>query len=88
MFCFFTDKKSSPDCSPTQSPFVKTRNSKDISNGNTSANKTKADATVPDGIAPIARTEEMSDDLSEETLVNGESCETTNNSAGKKNYVK
>ena len=67
---------------------MKTRNSKDISNGNTSANKTKADAPVPDGIAPIARTEEMSDDLSEETLVNGESCETTNNSAGMKNYVK
>ena len=64
---------------------MKTRNSKDISNGNTSANKTKADATVPDGIAPIARTEEMSDDLSEETLVNGESCETTNNPAGNKN---
>ena len=63
---------------------MKTRNSKDISNGNTSANKTKADAPVPDGIAPIARTEEMSDDLSEETLVNGESCETTNNSAGNK----
>jgi hypothetical protein len=27
---------------------------------------------VPDGLAPIAKTEEMSDDLSEETLVNGE----------------
>ena len=61
---------------------MKTRNSKDISNGNTNKSA-KVDATVPDGIAPIARTEEMSDDLSEETLVNGES---TNDSAGKQKY--
>ena len=28
--------------------------------------------SISDGLAPIAKTEEMSDDLSEETLVNGE----------------
>ena len=43
------------------------------SNGNSEKSAKKLDLVVPDGVAPIARTEEMSDDLSEETLVNGES---------------
>ena len=83
MFCFFLDKKSTPECSPTHSPFVKTRNNRKISstsvssnttsNGNSEKSAKKLDLVVPDGVAPIARTEEMSDDLSEETLVNGES---------------
>ena len=75
---FFPDKKSTPECSPTHSPIVKTRNNRKVSstsvsssNGNEKSAK-KLDL-VPDGVAPIARTEEMSDDLSEETLVNGES---------------
>ena len=43
------------------------------SNGNSEKSAKKLDLVVPDGVAPNARTEEMSDDLSEETLVNGES---------------
>ena len=43
------------------------------SNGNSEKSSAKKLDLVPDGVAPIARTEEMSDDLSEETLVNGES---------------
>ena len=76
---FFPDKKSTPECSPTHSPIVKTRNNRKVSstsvsnsNGNEKSASKKLDL-VPDGVAPIARTEEMSDDLSEETLVNGES---------------
>ena len=58
VFVFFADKKSTPDCSPVNSPTLLK------SNGCKSSNST------PDGLAPIAKTEEMSDDLSEETLVN------------------
>lgn len=85
----FTDKKSTPECSPSNSPFLKSRSPY---NAATSSSGTEADSAnnlsslsslpvlndqpeteVPDGLAPIAKTEEMSDDLSEETLVNGES---------------
>jgi len=69
-------KKSTPECSPANSPFLKSRSPKISSadsslviNGTTAI---KEDAEIPDGLAPIAKTEEMSDDLSEETLVNGE----------------
>lgn len=34
--------------------------------------KTRNGQLEPEGLAPIAKTEEMSDDLSEETLINGE----------------
>ena len=54
------------------------------SNGNSEKSAKKLDLVVPDGVAPIARTEEMSDDLSEETLVNGESS-ISEHSKSKKN---
>ena len=57
----FSDKKSTPDCSPADSPSILPKVS--TSNGSKSS-------VHPDGLAPIAKTEEMSDDLSEETLVN------------------
>ena len=85
----FTDKKSTPECSPSNSPFLKSRspdNAATVSSGTgvDSANNLSSlsslpvlndppETEVPDGLAPIAKTEEMSDDLSEETLVNGES---------------
>lgn len=52
----FADKKSTPECSPSSSPaFLRTKKSSCTSK--------------LEGLAPIAKTEEMSDDLSEETLV-------------------
>jgi len=82
-------KKSTPECSPSNSPFLKSRspdNAATVSPGTgvDSANNLSSlsslpvlngppETEVPDGLAPIAKTEEMSDDLSEETLVNGES---------------
>ena len=59
---YFTDKKSTPDCSPVSSPSILAK-----SNGSKCSNS--------DGLAPIAKTEEMSDDLSEETLVNEKNCQ-------------
>ena len=51
---------------------MKTRNSQ-VSNGNKSLKNTDSIPPPSDGVlAPIARTEEMSDDLSEETIVNGD----------------
>ena len=88
----FTDKKSTPECSPSNSPFLKSRSPNNTSatsassvtgpqvdSANNSLNSLPVlnggqpeTEVVPDGLAPIAKTEEMSDDLSEETLVNGE----------------
>ena len=96
-FVFFPDKKSTPECSPTHSPFVKTRNNRKFSstsvsssttsNGNSEKSAKKLDLVVPDGVAPIARTEEMSDDLSEETLVNGESSISEHSKSKKTNIL-
>ena len=72
---FFPDKKSTPECSPSNSPFLKSRSPKNDSPSlvvNATSNKDEVVEAHPDGLAPIAKTEEMSDDLSEETLVNGE----------------
>ena len=90
----FTDKKSTPECSPSNSPFLKSRSPDNAVTSASSVTGTQVDSAnnlsslnslpvlnggqpetevVPDGLAPIAKTEEMSDDLSEETLVNGES---------------
>ena len=73
----FPDKKSTPECSPSNSPFLKSRSPNNGTGsgggGSLVVNATNKDEVeVPDGLAPIAKTEEMSDDLSEETLVNGE----------------
>ena len=75
IFSLFSDKKSTPDNSPTQSPFLKSKSRENTASTYHSTN----DTTVPDGLAPIAKTEEMSDDLSEETLVNGEPNENVSN---------
>ena len=74
-FCYFTDKKSTPDHSPAQSPFLKSKCPEiqtTTQNGSTNKNNS---TEFPDGLAPLAKNEEMSDDLSEETLVNGENPE-------------
>ena len=57
------------------------------SNGNSEKSAKKLDLVVPDGVAPIARTEEMSDDLSEETLVNGESSISEHSKSKKTNIL-